>query len=207
MKIGFLGGSKITTTIINGIINSNNFQKDNFKIVVKTNKSCEKWQNANFSASTKWESLNECQVIILTLLPQDIYELQTNLKTNFNNKIIISIASGVTIKKLREIFNNCYIAQIMTNTSCQFNQATIMICTESDEIAKNKTAAIFKFCGSLINLSETKIHEFIAIYGSAAGGTTIAAIDIFNKNNVKTIINDALTASINRSKILEKNKN
>lgn len=168
MKIGFLGAGHLGGAIIEGLLNSQKYQKQDFQIVIANDKSLANYQEKGFQVSKDWNSLKDCHVIILALRPNDINDTKEKLATTFNQeKIIISVAAGISLAKLQEMLPNCLITRVMPNTSCQFNQSMTMITKEGETSANQAAEAIFDLVGKTIVLSETKIHVFITICGSA----------------------------------------
>lgn len=168
MKIGILGGGHLATTIIDGLLNSEKYQKKDLKIVVASDKSITRFTSEQFQVSKDWNFLVNCQVIILALRPNDINELKNQLSTAFSkNQIIISVAGGVSLLKLQQILSNYLITRVMPNTACQVNQSMTMIVKEGNQIANEKAQMIFNLLGKTVILPEAKIHVFIAICGSA----------------------------------------
>ena len=170
MKIGVLGAGNMGRAIILGLLNSKQYNKSDFKIVTATNSSVQNYQQENFLASSNWEFLAECQLIILALLPSDIKKLQDKLAATFANKqyIIISVAAGVSLKQLRKIFLNSAVTRVMPNTACENNQSMTMITKEGNKEANEQALKIFNLLGKAVLLNENKIHVFIAICGSAS---------------------------------------
>lgn len=169
MKIGFLGAGHLGKSLINGLLVSGQYHKEDFKIVVASDSSVQFFQRENFHVSKDWKILSNCDVIILTLRPNDIKELKNKLSATFSNKqIIISVAAGVSLAKLQEMFPNCLISRVMPNTSSQFNQSMTMISKEGHQEANSKAEQIFSLLGKTVIFPEKKMHVFIAICGSAS---------------------------------------
>ncbi|MGL5268512.1 MAG: pyrroline-5-carboxylate reductase family protein [Spiroplasma sp.] len=169
MKIGFLGAGHMGRAIIAGLLGSKKFSKEDFKIVVSSNSSIETYQAENFFVSKDWNSLLECEVVILALRPNVIRALQNKLTSTFNKQqIIISVAAGLSLASLAKIFPSALITRAMPNTSCANNQSTTMISKEGNQKANKMALTIFNWLGKTVFLSEDKIHVFIAICGSAS---------------------------------------
>lgn len=168
MKIGFLGAGHLGGSVIQGLLNTKKYQKQDFSIVVGTENSLKTYQQENFQVSLDWSTLSDCEVVVLALRPNDIIELKEKLTATFNKQqIIISVAAGVALEQLGAIFPNSLTTRVMPNTSCQFNQSMTMIVEEGNEKANQAAQDIFALLGKTLVLSEAKIHTFIAICGSA----------------------------------------
>lgn len=170
MKIGFLGAGNMGCSIIQGLLNSKKYHKEDIKIVVSSNSSVEKYQKENFLVSQEWRSLVDCDVVILALVPNKIKELKEQLVALFSKskQIIISVAAGISLAYLQTIFASAAVTRVMPNTSCQFNQSMSLITQEGSMQANKVAAEIFNLLGKTVVLSEEKMHVFIAICGSAS---------------------------------------
>lgn len=168
MKIGFLGAGHLGKSIIEGLLNSKKYQKMDFKIVVASNSSLEYFEQRQFQVSKNWNFLIDCEVLIIALRPNDIKMLSNQLSSTFKKQqIILSVAAGISLQDLQNIFLNGLITRVMPNTSCQFNQSMTMITKEGNKEANDKGQEIFNLLGRTVFLTEEKIHVFIAICGSA----------------------------------------
>lgn len=260
MKIGFLGAGHMGQAMLTGLLKSNKYSKADLKIVVASDQSLAKYQQAGFQVSQDWAFLGDCEVVILALRPDAIKSLKQQLTAGFSRtKVLISVAAGVTLAELQAIFTNSAVTRAMPNTACASNQSMTMITAEGSAKANQIATEVFSLLGTTVNLSEAKIHTFIAICGSASaylyywlqplmqlavaqevsiedskviltgllngvaaniehssatladlqnqvtvpGGTTIAAIKVFDHNNLKQIIAEALAAVVKRSQELE----
>lgn len=168
MKIGFLGAGHLGGAIIQGLLHSKKYRKEDFKVVVGSDSSLQKYQQDGFQVSKDWATLADCEAILLALRPDVIKEQQEQLKKSFSKQIIISVAAGVTLAFLQELFPDASIAIVMPNTACQFNQSMTMIAAESQAEAIVVAQELFDLLGATIVLPVAKIHTFIAICGSAS---------------------------------------
>lgn len=200
MKIGILGAGHLGKSIINGLINSKKYQRSDFKIVVNSNESQQGFKKEGFLVSQDWKFIQDCEVIILALLPYNIIDLKSKLQTTFKKKMILSVASGVTLKQLQVIFPTCVVTRVMPNTSVQYNQSMTMITKEGAKAANRVALDLFKWLGKTIILSEKQIDTFIAICGSASAYLyywlqplmNLAIVDDISEADSKVIITNLL---------------
>lgn len=168
MKIGFLGAGHLGGAIIQGLLNSKKYNKQDFQVVVGSDESLQKYQQDGFQVSKDWSTLADCEVVLLALCPDVIKAQAEQLKQSFGRQIIISVAAGVTLEFLAELFPHASVAMVMPNTSCQFNQSMTMVAAESQAEAIVVAQELFALLGATIVLPVVKIHNFIAICGSAS---------------------------------------
>lgn len=169
MKIGFLGAGHLGSSIIEGLISSKKYSSKDLKIVINSENSLSKFQKQNFQVSQDWDFLLDCHLLILALKPSDIIKLKEKLSSVFSNiKIVVSVAAGVTLAQLQQIFKNSAITRAMPNTSCKSSESMTMIVEQGHPSANKQALSIFNLLGKTIVFPEDKIHVFIAICGSAS---------------------------------------
>jgi len=77
-------------------------------------------------------------------LPQNIIDLKGKLQATFKKQMILSVASGITLKQLKTIFPTCSVTRVMPNTSVQYNQSMIMVTKEGTKDANKEALNLFK---------------------------------------------------------------
>ncbi len=118
----------------------------------------------------KWkENQNEVKAdfLILAIKPQIFDEVIPNLKIN---SLIISIAAGVSINKIKNLTNNqLHVVRAMPNIAAFINKSTTAICkcdlTTKEEFLEVKT--IFNQIGKTIEIEEKQIDTATALSGSS----------------------------------------
>lgn len=200
MTIGILGAGHLGKSIINGLVNNKKYQKSDFRIVVNSNESQQAFKKAGFLVSQDWKFIQDCDLIILALLPQNIIDLKGKLQATFKKQMILSVASGITLKQLKAIFPTCSVTRVMPNTSVQYKQSMTMVTKEGSKDANKAALNLFKWLGKTIILSEKQIHTFIAICGSASAYLyywlqplmKLAIVDDISEADSKVIITNLL---------------
>lgn len=171
MTIGIIGGGNMAEAIIAGIL----FQSPApYKIVVSEPSP----DRRNFLKS-KFDEIhvvsNNAEVfnagadkIILAVKPQTFPELLKEIHPFTVNRILISIAAGITMKTIQKACPQAKIVRIMPNTPFLAMAGCGGISFASDITNKEKTEVIgiFKNSGLLLELPEEKMHAVTAISGS-----------------------------------------
>ena len=109
--------------------------------------------------------------IILAVKPNNISTVANELKNTVpKNTLIISIAAGITLKKLSSFFsdNKLPIARVMPNTPCQVGEGMSVI-TLNKNVSQNQKSIvknIFQSLGKTIELQEEKLNLVTAVSGS-----------------------------------------
>lgn len=170
-KIGFIGGGKMATAIIKGIINSKWCEPINIFVSDK-NEEALKSLNENYHVYTTMDNLEvvkNSNIILLAVKPFVLRDVLNEIK-DFVQKdtLILSIAAGISIKTIQEILGDVAVIRIMPNTPALVNEGMSAICkadnvtVEQVEIAKT----IFENVGKVIVSDEKYIDIITAISGS-----------------------------------------
>jgi len=127
----------------------------------------------NNSNTTVCESLNEAcmagDIIVLAIKPNIVLKVLTKIKEYVKNKLVITIAAGVKIKKYEDIIENLRLIRCMPNMPALVGEGMTTICkgsnaTDDDlDIAKN----ILKMAGEILIIDESKIDSATALAGSS----------------------------------------
>ena len=262
-KIGFIGFGNMAQAIASGIIGANIISKNDICAydVSEAAIAAAAKQGIKAKAGIK-ELVSTSEYIFLCVKPQNFTALfEAFAGENFANKVLISIAAGVTIKKMQGATGaDTAIIRCMPNTP-------LLLGAGSTAISKNEfvTDAQFNFvkgvfgaCGNCYELEESKINACTPVNGStpafiyyfaqivaetaqqngidyatalnmfcdtlrgsadmlqktgntpqelinfvcSPGGATLAAFDVFYKEDFSGVLRHAFEASIRRTKEL-----
>jgi pyrroline-5-carboxylate reductase len=115
----------------------------------------------------------QAEVIILSVKPQLLETVCEQLKSiDFTNKLVISVAAGVTCSRIREMLNkpNLNLIRVMPNTPSLINQGMSGLFATTQVNDKDKTFAthLFEATGEICWVQhEAQINAIIAAAGSA----------------------------------------
>lgn len=115
-KIAFIGGGNMASAIIGGLIASGRTPSD---IVVNDPNPERRVQLKNeyrVNASAQLAEAAAADIIVLAVKPQVINNVASQISADLSNKLIISIAAGVTVATLEKLFGPVAIARTMPNT-------------------------------------------------------------------------------------------
>ena len=170
-KIGFIGGGKMASAIMKGIINSGYCKKENIFVSDK-NKDALKVLKENFAVNTVQDNkyvAENADIIIFAVKPFVLRDVLEEIKTCVNqNKLVLSIAAGISIKTIEEILGSIPVIRIMPNTPALVNAGMSAVCrgTYAKENHSQIALDIFKSVGSAIETDEKYIDIITAISGS-----------------------------------------
>ena len=170
-KIGFIGAGNISSTIISGLID--NFPHINSKIYV-TNRSIEKGEGLGNHFSINYlkgniELVQTCDIIFLGIKP-NIYEtVLTEIGPYISReKLIISIAAGITIGDIQNYFNQPQkILRIMPNIAVTVGVGMIAMSASPQvtEIELNLAITLLQSIGRVDLIDETMMNVVTGISG------------------------------------------
>lgn len=172
-KIGFVGCGNMTQTIVRGWVDSQILRPDQ---ISATNRSPGKLQKfadetgINALESTE-QMLEDCDVIVLAMKPQDLITALEDFQHAFNdNQIVISIAAGISLHTIKKAINaKVRTVRIMPNTPSSIKEGVIGY-SIADNNSELKTAIedLFSPLGLVIEAEEGEAFEALTV--SAASG-------------------------------------
>lgn len=128
LKVGFIGAGNMGQTLIGGLIKG---QFDASMIFATTRTEAKlPYLEKTYGIKTfltNEELVEACDVIVLAVKPQDLYEVLEPLHNIFDdNKIVISLAAGVGIDQLKKwLYEVKRIIRVMPNTPSKIGQGVL----------------------------------------------------------------------------------
>ncbi|MDD5465883.1 MAG: pyrroline-5-carboxylate reductase [Candidatus Omnitrophica bacterium] len=161
-KIGIIGFGNMGSAIAEGIKNKYAvcvFDKDKNKINALKDIA---------AADNPVELARQSEIIILAVKPQDFDTLLNEIKNFIQDKLIISIAAGITTGYIEKVLGEARVIRVMPNIAVKIAKAQTGIC--GGRYAKNKDLSlakkIFKIVGKVWELKEEMMDSVTAISGS-----------------------------------------
>lgn len=109
--------------------------------------------------------------VILAVKPDDFKALLREIKNNIKDKLIISIAAGITTWYIEKILGETRVVRVMPNLPAKFGQAMSSLCkgrfaTKGD---LEFVEGLFKKIGKTLIIKENMMGKVTAISGSGPG--------------------------------------
>ncbi len=172
MKVGFIGGGKMATALIEGGIRADIIKKEEIFVsdILKERINYFR-QNGIQSFSDNKKLVNECNVIFLSVKPNSIKNVISEIKgLNLKEKLVISIAAGITLSQLYNYFDNkkLQIIRVMPNTPALVGEG-MSVYTYREAIDKkylNFIENLLNGVGKAIYLDEKYFDVVTALSGS-----------------------------------------
>ena len=168
-KILFVGAGNMASAIANGLASSQLVKKENIILFDKNTEQYSKF-DASFSIAPDINSgVEAADYIFLSVKPQNIMDVISDIDANIGNKVFISICAGITIESIEKHFNSIKLVRAMPNTPLLIGQGVTALCKNSNvcddefDFVKN----IFSSCGIITEIEEKDIDSLTAITSSS----------------------------------------
>lgn len=170
-KIGFIGGGKMATAIMKGIINSHLYSSDDI-IVSDRNEEALNLLKNNYDVQTtihNMEVVKKSKILLFAVKPFVLRDVLNEIKPFITKEhIILSIAAGISINTIEEIVGEIPVIRIMPNTPALVNEGMSAICkgTYANKEVSQIAVKIFNSVGKVVETDEKYIDIITAISGS-----------------------------------------
>ena len=170
-KIGFIGGGKMASAILKGIINSSLFKNDEIIVSDKNQSSLDMLKN-DFGVnvtSSNIDVVKNSEIILFAVKPFVFRDVLEEIKTYISEKnTILSIAAGISISTIEEIIGKFPVVRIMPNTPALVNEGMSAVCKGNFASDRHEKIAeeIMSSVGKVIKTEEKYIDIITAISGS-----------------------------------------
>ena len=174
MKIGFIGAGNMSQALIKGILEPQQVKNNQIYVSNRTPgkliKLKELYPGLNAREFNE-EIVDECDIIILAMKPQDLPAAVGEISEKFREEqIIISLAAGINIDALAKIIPEGRLARMMPNTPSLIGRGVIGLLTQNmDESGSDLIHDIFSSLGVMLDV-ETE-DQFDALMVSCSSGT------------------------------------
>lgn len=170
-KIGFIGCGKMASAIIKGVISSKFLQKENIIASEVNNSTAETAkQNLNIEVITDNKLLTcKSDVIFIATKPNYVTEVLNEIKNELtDDKLVVSIAAGVSISKIENIIGQKRIVRVMPNTPALVLEGMSGVCKGNFATKEdiNFVIKLLSNIGKAIEVDEKQIDIVTAISGS-----------------------------------------
>lgn len=170
-KIGFIGAGKMATAIIKGIIDSKFCESKNIFVSDVNTSALETMQkNLKITPMTSNNDVvNNADIVFCAVKPFVLRDVLSGIKNNFTpDKLLVSIAAGVSTKVIEEYTKNMPVIRVMPNTPAFVKAGMSAICkgTYATEEHADLICKIFNSLGLAVKEDEKNIDIITAVSGS-----------------------------------------
>ena len=169
-KIGFIGAGKMASAIMGGIISSGFSSSENI-FVYDINPEALSVAKANFNVNTLSsieELAKSVDVILIATKPFVIQDVLSNLSDYADNKLVISILAGTTIRTLEQKLAKSRVIRVMPNTPAFVKEGMCAICkgTLADASDVEFVDLLLSNIGKTVRVEEKFIDIVTSVSGS-----------------------------------------
>ena len=168
--IVFIGVGNMGSAILSGMLHSGHFQPSDIilsdpikdKCLSLIDMGCRYTPDATSAAA-------EADVIVLAVKPQLIDQVMQSFSVHAQNKLVLSIAAGVTIARIANALPGARIIRVMPNTPLQVGHGVTAICRGTDVTDDEYSLAcrIFSCSGTVFDAEEEMLNPITALTSSS----------------------------------------
>jgi pyrroline-5-carboxylate reductase len=170
-KIGFIGAGNMAEAIIKGIIDAKVYKSKDVIITdirpQRVESVCKKYKVA--SASDNRRLAKMVDILVLSTKPQNMQEVLEGIKGSIGkNLLVVSIAAGITTKRIQKVLGNVPIVRVMPNTPALIGEgAAVMYATKNARSKLKNVNRIFSAVGFAAAVDDEKLIDAVtAVSGS-----------------------------------------
>ena len=164
-KFGVLGYGKMGSAFATGV--EELFGKENIAVSDRSEYGLKSAKERGYALTGgAGELFAECETILVSVKPQDLSSALTGVDAV--GKIVVSIAAGVPIEKLKSFLNGAHIARVMPNTCATIRKccSTVAFSEGFPTEKKDIVFSVLEALGGYAEVEEKKIDDYLAVSGS-----------------------------------------
>ena len=165
-KIGFIGCGKMASAIIKGI--SGQYDVKGSEINPETAQSAQKRLSIPVMTDNKMLTISS-DVIFIAVKPNCVEDVLEEIKSEITpDKLIVSIAAGVTVQKIEKIIPQARVIRVMPNTPAMISEGMSAVCkgTRAKIEDVEFVVKLLTTVGKCITVDESQMDIVTAISGS-----------------------------------------
>ncbi|MDO4563214.1 MAG: pyrroline-5-carboxylate reductase [Clostridia bacterium] len=170
MKLGFLGAGNMSTALVKGALSAGFISPENLYVSDISEIRVKAMRELGVNAQSDNAALvRACDYVVCAVKPNVLPHVLSSLKEELRQKVLVSIAAGVSIKTMKKILGeNTKIVRIMPNVPALVGEGMSVVCR--DNMASDEDIAvvmqIFGAVGKAVELPERLINISTATNGS-----------------------------------------
>ncbi len=170
MKYAFLGAGRMALALVHGMLRANVCTASDIIVASRSQTGLQNFVAATevCHASANAEAAAEADVIVLCVKPGDALKALGDCEGQLNGKLLISVATGLQIARLREAAAGCTVIRSMPNTAAMVGKSATAIA--HDEAATREQIEIaervFGAVGEVFSVSESQLDAVTGLSGS-----------------------------------------
>lgn len=173
--VGFIGAGNMCQALVEGWLAKSLIAAPDILVANRTPGKVKKLVE-NFQVvekGTNEEIVNDSNVVILAMKPQDMIAAVEPISTAFSpDQIVISLAAGIPLARLKKLIPQCpHMVRVIPNTPARILRGTFGYCTRSNDLIVDRfMERMFKPLGLTVKLEEGEQFEAFMIATSSGVG-------------------------------------
>jgi pyrroline-5-carboxylate reductase len=170
-KIGFIGAGNMAEAIIKGVIDAKLYKSKDIVISdirpARVKSICKKYRVKSVADNCKLAKA--VNILVLSVKPQNMTDVLKEIKGSVKkNLLIVSIAAGVTTKKIKKVLGDIAVVRVMPNTPALIGQgAAAIYATKKAKKRLNEVKRIFSAVGLAVEVDNERLIDAVtAVSGS-----------------------------------------
>lgn len=204
ISIGIIGYGSMGSAIANAIINSE-MLKNIFSLSVYSRDKTTGLNSAMNFTNSMSDFVKDSDIILIAVRPEQVEEVVLNVVKNYKiectNKILMSVAAGITLDFLQNLAGNKFsIVRVMPNTLVEVGKAVFGLCTQKNITISQKDIilSLLNGIGTVVELDERDMNAFTALAGCAPG-FLFHIMDSLSEAGVSVGLSREISLTISRS--------
>jgi len=154
-KIAIIGCGNLGMSIINGLVDN----AANEYSIIATRRNIGELKSLESRGveitSNNVQACADSEIILLAVKPYNLPAILKELRKVLSDKILISLATGVSIKEIKSHLGDVSVLRAMPNTATDVKESVTCICsTDNDANKINEAIEIFNHIGLTIEINE-----------------------------------------------------
>ena len=171
-KIAFIGVGNMAGAIINGALRNGALEPSSLILTDLYPSQCAPYVALGAQAvPSPADAAMEADCIVLSVKPQNFPEILPALAAveGIRDKLIISIAAGISTETIRQTLGDVPVVRVMPNTPMLIGMGVSALCATPDVTAEDFAFArsLFEASGSVMIIDEADMNPIISVTGSS----------------------------------------
>jgi pyrroline-5-carboxylate reductase len=173
--IGFLGAGTMCQVLVEGWLTKALLPAADVRVSNRTPGRLQKMvdQFQVVACGTNEELVDQSQVVVLSVKPQDLLSAVEPIASTFrSDQIVISLAAGIPLSRLKRLLPQCpHLVRVMANTPARVMKGSFAYCTlKGDMVVDRMMERLFKPLGFTVRLDEGDPFEAFTVATSSGIG-------------------------------------
>lgn len=170
LKLGVIGGGQMGRALVGGMLTSGTLTPQKTRLVEPSETSQNWWadEHPDVQIGELGEVVGESTMILLAVKP-NIVPIVAKQKGRFwNGKLVVSIAAGVSVAQLSNLFGHKRVVRVMPNTPCMVGAGASAFCCGEDVTEDDKAwiQTMLDSVGLAVEIQESQMDAVTGLSGS-----------------------------------------